>query len=369
VFPGETIRARVLKEKKDYLQAECEEVVSPHPRRRPHPCRLAQWCGGCRFGAVPQRLQLDLKRSVLRSEMQRSLGHLLPNGALDGLRVHPSRPAWRYRWRGQIHVAGGRPHLMQQGGTGRILAEDCLLLARPLAQSLASQSGRLEDGRRLLAASPADHRVLSGDDPGLLRLPLPEWDLTLEVPPSVFFQANWGLNRELVSFVLDRVRAWDRVADLFAGSGNFALPLAASGKRVLAVEADGQAVSAARSNAARAGLDDVRVLRENLFKRDPAGSVGRFRPGAAVLDPPRVGGGRSLRSLTRVGSLERLVWVSCDIVNTCRDVRPFLERGWRLAEAALFDMFPQTWHMEAVLVLDRTRSEPDEAKRGGRCAG
>jgi 23S rRNA (uracil1939-C5)-methyltransferase len=368
VLPGETIRARVTKEKKDYLQAACEEIREPHPRRRPHPCRLADLCGGCRFGAAPVRLQLDLKLGILRSEMKRFLASLAPDRVLDAVRVFPSRSGWRYRWRGQVHVAAGRPHLMQPGGGGRLLAEDCLLLARPLAAKLPELSARLADGRRIIAASPADGGVFAEGDRGPLRLPFPEWGLTLEIPPDLFFQANWRLNRELVGFVQDRVGSWGRIADLFAGAGNFALPLAASGRRVLAVEADGAATAAARANADRYGLD-VTVMRENLFKKDPAGAVQRFRPGAAVVDPPRVGGGRNMRALDRVGSLERLVWVSCDIVNTCRDVRPFLERGWRLSEVALFDMFPQTWHMETVLVLDRPGAGPNEAEAGGTSAG
>ena len=54
-----------------------------------------------------------------------------------------------------------------------------------------------------------------------------------------------------------------------------------------------------------------------------------------------------------MASLERLVWVSCDVVNTIRDLKPLLEAGWSVSSLTLFDMFPGTWHMEVLIILDR----------------
>jgi 23S rRNA (uracil1939-C5)-methyltransferase len=78
-----------------------------------------------------------------------------------------------------------------------------------------------------------------------------------------------------------------------------------------------------------------------------------FAPRAAILDPPRTGAKGIGRTLSAMPSLERLVWVSCDAVNTIRDAKPLLEAGWTVSALTLFDMFPGTWHMEVLMVLDR----------------
>lgn len=57
--------------------------------------------------------------------------------------------------------------------------------------------------------------------------------------------------------------------------------------------------------------------------------------------------------LSSLAGVQRLVWVSCDVVNTLRDARPLLDAGWQIQLLQLYDMFPGTWHMEVLMVLDR----------------
>ena len=352
VFPGERVRARVTSSKKDHVRAEWVEVLEPSPKRRPHPCSLSDRCGGCRFGHIPQREQLELKRRLFLSEMRRSLGRKWADLAPEQTRVYPSPAGWRYRWRGQVEVAGGAPHFKALGSRELVSCPDCLLFSRPLAEGIRRLSGELAPGRRTLAASPESGEVRADGDETRLFLPLPEYGLRLMPLPGSFFQANWGLNQELVRFVERRTAGLERVADLYAGAGNFALPCATSAGRVLALEQEPGAAEGAALAAERRGLDNIRVRRLDLAAQDPAEALGDFGPGALILDPPRAGGGKRLRSLRDLAGLQRLIWVSCDVVNTCRDLIPFLESGWRIRETALFDMFPQTWHMESVFVLE-----------------
>ena len=351
VFPGERVRARVTANKKDHVRAEWVEILEPSSRRRPHPCPLSDRCGGCRFGHLPQRDQLEHKRLLFLSEMRRSLGRKWAHLASEDVELFPSPGGWRYRWRGQVEIANGEPHLKALGSGELIPCPDCLLFARPLTEGIRRMSPELVPGRRTLAASPETGEVLADGDEGRLPLPLPEYGLQLFPQPDSFFQANWRLNQELVRFVEARTAGLTRVADLYAGAGNFALPCATSVDRVLALEQDAGAAEGVALAAKAHGLDNVRVQRMDLT-RDPAQVLGDFGPRGLILDPPRSGGGRRLRSLRSLPGVQRLVWVSCDVVNTCRDLIPFLESGWRIRETALFDMFPQTWHMEAVFVLE-----------------
>ena len=101
------------------------------------------------------------------------------------------------------------------------------------------------------------------------------------------------------------------------------------------------------------GLSHCSFGAENLEQKPFQHLVQDFQPQAAIIDPPRTGGGRRLAEALDLPGLQRLIWVSCDVVNTCRDVVPFLDKGWEIGQILLLDLFPQTWHVETLFILDR----------------
>lgn len=351
VFPGEKVLSRISRSKKDYLQAECLQIIEPLPERRAHPCSHSRLCGGCRFGSLPQSRQLELKAQLLENELERAIGTRTDHTSPD--RIYRGHPGWRYRWRGQVHVKDKKPYFKSFQGDELEPCADCLLFAPPLSRNLIEICRHLPDGRHTVAASPLELNAVSEHSGEKISLPLSDQGLKVDIPPGTFFQAHQRLNQDLIHYVMEKTRDFGSVADLFAGSGNFSLPLAAEGKRVLAVESDKEALQAIQSSCREFGIDSLQAERLDLHKQEALKALQSFEPGAAVLDPPRSGGGNKLLSITGSKSLQRLVWISCDVVNTCRDLRPFLDSGWQISEIAFFDMFPQTWHMEVVIVLDR----------------
>lgn len=352
VLPGETGSVVVIKAAKDFLQAEAVEIIEPSSLREGHPCPHAARCGGSRFGMVSPEAGTRLKADMLRDALPRALGRNLV-AVMPELDVVPSPQGWRYRWRGQIHVRGGRPHAMAHASNDLVPLTDCHLLAEPLAGAMAGLAKGLPDGRFTIAASPDTGAAATEKDHLLLPFSFPDFGLTVQLPPSTFFQANWELNQGLVSAAVNALNGFDRIADLFSGAGNFALPLASLGKTVLAVEGSAFAVGTGIDNAARLGLGSVTFRDANLSKPAAWKMVQDFAPRAAILDPPRTGAKGIGQTLLDMRSLERLVWVSCDVVNTVRDAKPLLEAGWTISSLTLFDMFPGTWHMEVLMILDR----------------
>jgi 23S rRNA (uracil1939-C5)-methyltransferase len=352
VLPGETVSVVVTKAAKDFLQAEAVEIIDPSSLREVHPCPHAARCGGSRFGMVSPEAGTLLKADMLRDALPRALGRDF-GATIPELQIVSSPKGWRYRWRGQIHVRGGRPHAMAHASNDLVPLSDCHLLAKPLAGAMTDLATGLPDGRFTIAASPDTGVVATERDHVLLPFSFPEFGLTLQLPPSTFFQANWELNQRLVSAAVNALNGFDRIADLFSGAGNFALPLASLGKNVLAVEGSAAAVGTGIDNAARLALGSVTFRDANLSKPAVWKMVQDFAPRAAILDPPRTGAKGIGRTLLAMPSVTRLVWVSCDVVNTVRDARPLLEAGWTISSLTLFDMFPGTWHMEVLMILDR----------------
>lgn len=352
VLPEEVVSVRVTKASKDFLQAEAVQILTPSPLRGVHPCPHAADCGGSRFGMVAPETGTKLKADILRDALPRALGR--DHGLrIPELRVVPSPEGWRYRQRGQIHVRSGRPHAMAHASNDLVPLTDCHLLSTPLASAMPALAKSLPDGRFTIAASPDSGQTATERDNVLLPFSFPEFGLTLQLPPSTFFQANWALNQHLVRSTVDALDGFERIADLFSGAGNFALPLASRGKTVLAVEGSAQAVATGTRNAQRLNLDPVTFRDANLARPAAWKMVAEFAPRAAILDPPRTGAKGIGSTLLGMPGLERLAWVSCDVVNTIRDAKPLLAAGWRISSLTLFDMFPGTWHMEVLMILDR----------------
>lgn len=351
VLPGEIVVARVTKTSRDFLQAEAVDILEASPLRQAHPCPHAARCGGSRFGVLDPEDGTRLKADMLGDALPRALGREHAS-RIPGIQVMASPQGWRYRWRGQIHVRGGRPHAMAHASSDLVPLTDCHLLAAPLAQAMPTLAQNLPDGRFTIAASPDTGAARTELDQDLLPFSMPGYGLTFMLPPATFFQANWALNQGLVNAVLVALKDHHRVADLFSGAGNFALPLASRGTTVLAVEGGATAADTGMANAARLGLHGVTFQAANLCKPSAWKPVRAFSPTAAILDPPRTGAKGIGQILLGTPSLRRLAWVSCDVVNTVRDARPLLDAGWTISSVSLFDMFPGTWHMEILIILD-----------------
>ncbi len=351
VLPGEIVDAHIIREKKDYITARAHTLLAPSPLRRPHPCPHAPFCGGCTLGILPMSEALDLKQQILTDILTRSLHRHIDTTSLPPIQTLASSKAWRYRYRAQIHVHNHRPHFRKLQSNDLVPLRDCLLLTQPLGQALLQLSAALPNGRHTIAASPKDMRVCTERDTTPLALPFPHYGFDLMLSGRHFFQAHWELNQSLIHLVTQAVCDHQRVADLYAGAGNFSLPLAHRGIQVLAVESVPSAAHAGTKNAQRLGLSDLTFRVGNLSKDTIWKAIRSFSPTALILDPPRTGAKGIARKLLSIDSLTTMIWVSCDVVNTCRDLTPLLKAGWICQAITLVDMFPQTWHMETVFIL------------------
>ncbi len=172
---------------------------------------------------------------------------------------------------------------------------------------------------------------------------------TYLVPAGAFFQSNRHLLHELVTAVTSGI---GHVAfDLYAGVGLFAVPLAECFERVTAVEIAPEAYAGLQRNVpphvqtsrqtTAALLRDVR-FRQALRHAD-----------LIVVDPPRAGLGDSVAQAIAETQAQRVVYVSCDPATMARDLLVFSAAGYTIQQAHLFDLFPQTAHLETVLHLTR----------------
>jgi 23S rRNA (uracil1939-C5)-methyltransferase len=174
------------------------------------------------------------------------------------------------------------------------------------------------------------------------------------VSPHAFFQTNADGAEALVALVLERAGAAPMsVLDLYAGAGLFAIPLAARGHRVTAVEEDRNAASDAARNGRvnRLSPDRLRFIRARV--EDALPQI-RERPDLAILDPPRAGCSPAvIRDLFGRLAPPSVLYVSCNPAALAAELPAMLGAGYRIERIQPVDMFPHTEHVEVAATIVR----------------
>lgn len=217
-------------------------------------------------------------------------------------------------------------------------------------------------GARLRVASlnlqPEHKAVLEGPSDEVLTqeatLPMRVNDLTLHLGTRSFFQTN----TEVASALYRQVAAWvDTLAaatlwDLYCGVGGFALHTVSPGRVVTGVEVSQEAVRSARRSAGDLGpgASGASFVADDAT-RYALGSATADRPEVVVVNPPRRGIGQELADWLQGSGVPAVVYSSCHASSLARD----LDRmpAYRVEEARMFDMFPQTRHHEVAVLLRR----------------
>jgi len=381
-IPGERVRARVERVERSLAFARVVEVVEPHPSRRA--VDGDPRCGGSVLAHIAYEEQRRLKGEMIRDALAR-IGRIPIEGPLT---VAPS-PETGYRMRARLHLRGGRAgfflegtHQVCEAGPTRQLLPDAVRAVHVLADRLTAagfgedadiemSENRAGDQRAMhieviregvQAAAPpiaaidsvtgltwsTAGRAVPRDIFGQPYVEDVVHGVRLRRHTRAFFQANRHLLDGLVSAVMAGCLPGP-VVDLYAGVGLFGLCLAASGRhQVIAVEGHDASAADLEANAGPLG-ETIRVERTSV-ERFVARCHAR-RPITLVLDPPRTGMTREAAAGAVAMKAARVVFVSCDVATLARDLRKFLDAGYRLDSVRGFDLFPNTAHVEALALL------------------
>jgi 23S rRNA (uracil1939-C5)-methyltransferase len=189
-----------------------------------------------------------------------------------------------------------------------------------------------------------------------LRYALPDFSVRIDFEPTDFTQVNMPMNRMLVRRAIGMLQPapGEAIADFFCGLGNFTLPIARRGARVVGVEGSAEVVRRAQANAAGNGLADrARFVAADLFEATRVGIEALGPVDKALLDPPREGAIALVKALAQA-RLSRVVYVSCNPATLARDAAVLVhERGFSLRAAGVVNLFPHTAHVESVALFTR----------------
>jgi len=361
VLPGETARI----DAGDDVHARLLDVLTPAPERVPPPCPLFTICGGCHYQHAPYEYQLARKVEILREQLQR-VGKIKFEGEIGVI----SGPPLGYRNRAQFHVSfekgGGKIGYLAARSHELVPVEgECPVSSPRLNLALSAIRDKLSDPRfprfvqsveiftnetnvqiNVIEAQHAVARRFYDWCESRQAIDYQTSLGTFRVSSRSFFQVNRFLAEKLVETALPDVGG-ESALDLYAGVGLFALRMARRFKSVTAVESGSSAAHDLEFNASRAELavkvDQARV--EDYLARL------QITPEFVLADPPRAGLGKDVVAhLVRLAP-PRMTIVSCDPATLARDLAGLT--GYRIDSLTLVDLFPQTFHLEAVVRLTR----------------
>lgn len=364
--PGDRVRVRVVEARRRFARGEVLEILEEGPGRAEPQCPEFGRCGGCRWQHLAYSTQLDAKRTIIEDAVARIARMALPGEVL----MTPSPQPYGYRLRARLLAREGevgyrRWHSHTLCGVGA-----CPVLTPSLNRELAGLVDRVaranptgradEEEWEILAAADGARSTRITRDPQGEPLSLQVGEDALRISPLVFTQGNALLLEELRDAVVSAAvagtdRGSGRAVELYAGAGLFSLELARGFAEFDAVEANRAAavdlehnLSAACPGAGwRVHAIPVEDALTDLIADGAAVS-------ALVLDPPRTGVSDAAMAAMVSLAPRRIVYLSCDPATQARDMGRLAEAGYGLRSLRGFDLFPQTSHVEALAVLERS---------------
>jgi 23S rRNA (uracil1939-C5)-methyltransferase len=314
----ERVTVKIVREKKQFAEAELIEVLEPSPDRVAAPCPYFGRCGGCRYQHISYDHQLELKARQVEQAMRR-IARLVDPPMRP---IVPSPLPYGYRNRITVHAQDKVVGFYRRNVHELIDIAQCPIAMPEVNDALA----------QLRATRPRDGH----------------YSLRAHSGPRVFAQTNDAVADALADFIATILADSNGLLiDGFCGAGFFTKRLAPQFERVIGIDWDRFAIDAARKDARP---------NETYIAGDVAIELGRSlrssdtTPPALIVDPPATGLSPELRRVILDSSPRTMIYVSCNPPTLARDLAE-LQQRFAIVSITPFDMFPQTAEIEVVVHL------------------
>ena len=414
-LPGERVRARVIKPGKSFAVAKLTEILEKSPERAEPPCPAFGRCGGCTLMHLSYAAQLEYKRHEVENALRRIGGFAdVPVKPAIGMdeplryRNKASFPFGTEDGTARFGFFAPRSHRLvaldscpiQQGAL-----VDCAKAVRKWANAceipvydettgkgalrhIVARSDKAGEVMAVVVTNgPLPHKgeliaALREGVPGIASILHNRNDKNTNAIFGGRFETLWGkdqleeticglrfdvsaasflqINPEQTEKLYREVEALlpeglGNVADVFCGAGTITLLAAKKAKRAVGIECVPEAVADAARNAEKNGVANARFICGDAAAELPRLVSSGFSPDAVILDPPRKGCDPAVLDAVVASGAPRVVYVSCDPATLARDCKRLREGGYELRSVQPVDMFPQTAHVECLVLMSRVK--------------
>jgi len=411
--PEEIVKVEIIEARKSYAKGKIIEIVEESDKRVVPECEIANLCGGCQIAQIDYQAQLNYKQKIVKDAIER-IGRLKgikinPVKGMDTPLFYRNKAQFPLGIRDNRVITGfyaPKTHQIieiedckiQHPLINRIIKETIELieeyqlsiydekkhtgLLRHLVvrvgvctnQALlviVTKDNKFPEGRdlaeRLMEKIPELSGVQQNINSKKTNVVLGKITKTLsgtdyitdyigevkyKISPLSFFQVNTLQTKVLYDQVVEyaQLTGEEQVVDAYCGLGSISLYLAAQAKQVYGIEVIEEAIEMAKKNAELNGIDNcdfsvgkVRDILPNLQNK--------IRPDLIVVDPPRKGCHQDVLKEFANIKPDKIIYVSCNPASLARDLKIMCQLGYEVVEIQPVDMFPQTYHVESVVLL------------------
>ncbi len=367
VLPKEVVELEVLKQQKQFLDAQLIKIGEPAANRIEAPCKYFGECGGCNLQHLEIAEQRRLKKDLFLQTYKKITGDEY-QGKLRAF--EHNLPAYHYRQRINLHWKDGILGFFQVDSNKIIAIDYCMLAQDKINQTLRvliDQQASFPESLIGVTIEDVDQGVplvLFKMDPKIRNCPVEAVSALTKLKSKFdrlqiihgrqvifsnikeenslghFSQVNPAGNKYLQQLLLKNLKG-KLVTELYAGGGNFTFPIHQQVEKVVAVELDRELVGFAQDQIKKLQLKNLHFIRstaEDFVARNKIQE-------SLVLDPPRAGAKDALQKADLTKTKE-IIYISCNPATFARDAKQIMTRGYKLEFIELVDMFPQTAHLE-----------------------
>lgn len=399
--PQDRLLIKITKEKRDYGEGKIEKIVYPSPTRVSPLCKDFKRCGGCQIQMMNYKWQVESKEKMAKEILRRWINKAKFNPLI------PAEHPFEYRHSGDFHIKWLEGKCLcgfYEGESHRIVDfENCHLFSKEFNSKIRriksficeeeieeissfnlncgedekdyvvifvvtdenfdfNNFEKIQKETELAGVVVKDKNGAKIARNGKCFLNysikkseeyLPK-EIKFKVDVESFSQSNFEMNSKLVYEILRLadLSSYETVLELFSGAGNFTLPIALKCKEVFAVEKCETAVEDSKFNSNLNLIYNIRHIKGDVKEHTAKLISSSFKFDTVVLDPPRSGAYETVEYIAAFNP-KRIVYISCNLPTLERDLRKFCEFGFLPEEFSFFDLFPQTYGIETIVLLRR----------------
>lgn len=330
--PGDIVKVSITKENKKYYEGDLVEIVKESPHRIKPICEFFGECGGCNWLNMDYELQIKSKEQVL--------SHILTRNGIrvSNIKIIPAKEPLYYRDKIRMAVKDKQLGFHKRNSNELVYVDMCHIANKAFKgiymEHIKEDIDEISFGY--------DYRSKAVKSRGYATYYYNE--LEIAYFPDSFVQSNLGMNTELITEVISNIKG--NVLELYCGNGNFTIPMASKAELITAVEGNRGCFRLLVDNLANNQIKNVKVVCDDVkIYLDKIDSKFDY----IILDPPRVGASEVIDKMSELS--DNIIYVSCSIANSIKDIKKLLANGYKISKIVLIDMFAQTPHFENVIFL------------------
>lgn len=338
-MPREEVEVSIQKETKNYIDGKLEKIIKKNKNRQTPKCPYYYECGGCNIMHMSYQEQLSFKVNKIKNILKKYCD----------IDINPtivkSNSEFNYRNKVTLHSKNKKHGFFKNNSNEIIEIEKCLIASKGINEEI--KKVKLSNEDVIIRENSQNEIISSNTEKQSFIENINGYKYKVNI--NSFFQVNNYICEKLVSYVTSLVENEKIIFDLYCGVGTFTIPLSEKCNEIYGIEYNKEATRNAEENKILNNRKNIKFMtgkvENEIFKI-------KEKPDLIVMDPARSGLNEKVIDFINEKKIRKLIYISCEPLTLAKDIKK-LKDSYELKSIKLFDMFPNTHHVECVILLQK----------------